>query len=191
MRGKFIVLYGINNLGKTTQTKMLVDYFNKKGIQAEYLKYPIYDCQPTGPQINQIIRARKQTISEEELQALYIQNRRDYEPHLWQKLAGGINIMAEDYIGTGLAWGSAKGADLGWLERCNQGLLKPDKDILLDGERFLEAKEAKHVHEQNDELMRRCRKNYLKLAKKYHWPIVRANQNIAKVHQEIIRVLEG
>ena len=41
-RGKFIVLYGINNLGKTTQAKMLVDKLKLHGLEAEYLKYPVY-----------------------------------------------------------------------------------------------------------------------------------------------------
>ena len=42
MRGKFIVLYGINNLGKTTQAKFLVEKLQSQGLRAEYVKYPIY-----------------------------------------------------------------------------------------------------------------------------------------------------
>jgi len=47
--GKFIVLYGINNLGKTTQTRILVDKLKLHGLKAEYLKYPVYDLAPSGP----------------------------------------------------------------------------------------------------------------------------------------------
>jgi thymidylate kinase len=42
MKGKFIVLYGINNLGKTTQAKLLVEKFQKEGLKAEYMKYAVY-----------------------------------------------------------------------------------------------------------------------------------------------------
>ena len=41
--GKFIVIYGVNNLGKTTQANMLVQKLKASGLKAEYLKYPIYD----------------------------------------------------------------------------------------------------------------------------------------------------
>ena len=41
LRGKFIVLYGINNLGKTTQTRLLTEKLNNSGVKNEYLKYPL------------------------------------------------------------------------------------------------------------------------------------------------------
>ena len=70
--GLFIVIYGINNIGKSTQATMLADALTASGLKAEYLKYPIYDLSPTGPQINEILRSgKKQEISEEEFQALY------------------------------------------------------------------------------------------------------------------------
>lgn len=190
-RGKFIVLLGINNLGKSTQAKLLVENLQNYGLKAEYLKYPIYDLEPTGPQINEIIRSgKKQELSEEELQEIYVQNRRDYQPELETKLSKGINIVAEDYVGTGLAWGVAKGAQLEKLLEQNEGLIKADLAILLDGERFTEAKEEKHIHEQNDELMERCRQVHLDLAKKYNWKIINANQNVDQVTQDIWKEVE-
>ena len=135
--GKFIVLYGTNNLGKTTQAKLLVEKLNQNGFPAEYLKYPIYDLAPTGRKINQILRGgADQKISELELQELYAQNRRDFEPTLKEKLEGGINIVTEDYIGTGLAWGVTKGAPLTQLEKQNQNL-QPRRKHLLAGELWL------------------------------------------------------
>ena len=110
--GFFIVLYGINNLGKSTQAQALVESLNKAGLPAKYLKYPIYDLKPTGPKINEILRnTDKQPISEEEFQALYTKNRFDFQPQLCKMLAEGVTVIAEDYIGTGLAWGWSKGVD--------------------------------------------------------------------------------
>ncbi|HLC64402.1 MAG TPA: hypothetical protein VJK25_03630 [Patescibacteria group bacterium] len=107
--GLFIVIYGINNLGKSTQAELLVEGLVKSGMRAEYLKYPVYDLKPTGPRINEILRGgERQEISEEDFQALYTANRRDYQPTLCRKISEGINIIAEDYIGTGLAWGATK-----------------------------------------------------------------------------------
>ena len=114
-KGKFITIYGINNIGKSTQARMLVDRLNKEGCKTEYWKYPVYDLKPTGPFINSVLRSKKQKISEEEMQIWYVLNRFQKQPELEKKLDERISIVAEDYIGTGIAWGYAKGADLEWL----------------------------------------------------------------------------
>ncbi len=184
--GKLIVIYGSNNLGKTTQAKLLVKKLNQENLKTEYLKYPIYDSEPTGPRINQILRGgQTQQISELELQQLYAQNRLDYEFNLKDKLNQGINVVAEDYIGTGLAWGVTKGAPLAELEKQNQELIREDMAILLDGERFLDGKEKNHLHEQSDEWMTKNRQIHLDLAKKYGWQIINANQSKEDVADKI------
>ena len=186
------MLYGSNNLGKTTQAKLLVNKLNDQGYKAEYLKYPIYDCEPTGPQINEILRSGKgQTLSELELQEIYAQNRRDFQPQLQAMLDKGINVVAEDYIGTGLAWGVTKGADLAILEKQNQDLTKEDIVILFDGARFLDAREANHLHEQNDELMIKNRQVHSDLAKKYNWQTIDANQSIDNIAENIWKIVNN
>lgn len=190
-KGKMIVLAGINNIGKSTQAKLLVEKLKEQGIEAEYLKYPIYDLEPTGPRLNRILReGAEKGISGQDLQTIFAQNRRDFEPTLKQKLESGIWMVAEDYTGTGIAWGVANGASLEFLEEINKDLFKEDLTILMDGERFLEAREQGHLHESNDELTNRCRKVHLELAKKYSWQIVNANQPIETVSKIIESIVE-
>lgn len=189
-RGKFIILLGINNLGKSTQAHLLVENLQNYGFKTEYLKYPIYELEPTGPQINDIIRGGQgQDISEIELQKIYAQNRRDFQPELEKKLNKGITVVAEDYVGTGLAWGVTKGANLEKLEKQNADLTRGDLAIVLDGQRFIEAKEDNHIHEQDDELMEKCRQVHLDLAKKYGWQIVNANQSVEDVKKDIWEIV--
>jgi len=189
--GVFIVIYGINNIGKSTQVDMLVDALKGLDLPVERIKYPIYDFAPTGPKINEILRSgKKQEMSEEELQKIYADNRRDYQPQLCKMLSEGVNVVAEDYIGTGLAWGWTKGGDLEKLIEINHGLLKPDAEILLDGERFIAAKEQGHLHESKDELFNACRANHLQLAGRFGWQVVNANQEREEVHAEILSCLE-
>ena len=191
-KGKLIAIYGINNLGKSTQAHLLVQELQDQGYKAQYLKYPIYDIEPTGPKINQILRSgQPQTMSEIELQEIYAQNRRDFQPQLETKLKAGDIIVAEDYIGTGIAWGAAKGAPLGTLEKQNADLIPVGIAILLDGERFLEAKESNHLHESNDELMARCRQIHQQLAQKYGWQIVNANHPPEIVAKDIWQRIES
>jgi len=191
MKGTFITLYGINNIGKTTHAKWLVAKLREEGFSAEYIKYPHYDVEPSGPMINSVLRSEKQTISEEELQMWYTLNRFQFEPELHEMLERCDFVVAEDYIGTGLAWGTAKGADLEWLKQLNRHLMKEDIAVLLDGERFLQAKEKTHVHETNDELMERCRKVHLQLGEEYNWPVVKANQKKEEVQQAIWEIIES
>lgn len=189
MHGLFIVIYGINNIGKTTQAKKLVEHLLSKGFRAEYLKYPLYDS-PTGKQISAILRSGKQQrLTELEFQRLYFQNRKGFDAELRHKLKHGIIIVAEDYIGTSLAWGSAKGADEQELRDMNKELMHEDLAVLMDGKRFTDAIETGHLHESDNALVEMVRKRHLELAKKEGWAIVNANQLAEKVFQDILAVV--
>ncbi|MFZ2984823.1 MAG: hypothetical protein WA054_03465, partial [Candidatus Moraniibacteriota bacterium] len=140
MSGKMITLYGINGIGKTTQVEFLVTFLQSAGKQASRLKYPVYDLEPEGPFIYKYLRDAEfratNELSTEALQQKYADNRKRYEPELRKRLSAGEWIIAEDYTGTGIAWGLTWGADLEYLERINQDLLQPDLSILMHGERF-------------------------------------------------------
>ena len=62
----FITLYGINNIGKSTQALRLVERLKAEGFDAVYVKFPVYDVEPTGVYLNQFLRSGgAQEISEE------------------------------------------------------------------------------------------------------------------------------
>ena len=186
----FITLYGINNIGKTTQAKRLVERLKAQGHEAIYVKYPVYDVEPTGRYLNEFLRSGgAQNITEEELQMWFTLNRYQVQPALQQWLAEGKIVVAEDYTGTGLAWGNVKGASLAWLENLNQGLVKEAVAILLDGERFGHAAETGHIHESNDEFMKRSRQIHLELGEKYGWIKVPVEGNADQVEAAIWSVV--
>lgn len=181
-KGKFIVFYGTNNLGKTSQVKILLKKLNELGIKAEYLKYPLYQLEPSGSMIDSYLRKNNPfNLSAREAQLLYLINRAHYQETLKNKLKNGIYIIAEDYIGTGIAWGLGAGVDLEFLEKINSFLIKEDLAILFDGERFEEAIEKNHKHETNNELMKKVRQIHLDLGEKYNWKKINANLKIKEV----------
>ena len=47
MKGKLIVLYGINNIGKTTQSDLLAEYLSKNNFDVEQIKLPDYALEPS------------------------------------------------------------------------------------------------------------------------------------------------
>ncbi|MFC1747812.1 dTMP kinase [Pseudomonadota bacterium] len=170
MDGKLITIYGINNIGKSTHCKRLTDKLIAEGYDAVFLKYPVYDCSPTGPKINEILRSHDpQSVSEEELQTLFMQNRKDFEPELNTLLKEGKIVVAEDYTGTGIAWGTAKGLSKAWLEDLNKDLREEDFAILITGQRITRAREEKHIHETNDVLVEKVGKVLNNLAEAHDW----------------------
>ena len=79
--GRFIVIYGSNNLGKSKQLDLLEQEYQGMGVPYTRIKYPIYDS-PTGEIINRVLRpdenGNKPELSEEEFQAIYAENRRQF-----------------------------------------------------------------------------------------------------------------
>ncbi len=191
-KGKFIVIYGMNNLGKTTVINGLIDYLNKNGKNVTFLKYPIYELEPTGPRINQYLRGgNPEKLNSFTVQKLYAQNRRDFEPKLISLLDQDKMIIAEDYVGTGIVWGMLGGASLEEVEELNKGLLEPDLVILLDGERFLTGIEAGHTHEKVTDVWEKGRQIHLDLAKRYDWKIVKANQTREQVLKDVVTIVDN
>jgi thymidylate kinase len=192
-RGKFIAMYGVNGIGKTTQSEALVGFLSARGKNASRLKYPVYDLPPEGPFIYRYLRdpefRTENALSTAVLQEKYAENRRRYEPTLRERLESGEWIVAEDYSGTGIAWGLAWGGSLSSLEAMNADLLKPDLEILLSGERFLTAIEEGHRNESDRERMTICGNFHELLGERYGWVRVDANRDIDAVSNDIDAVV--
>ena len=192
-KGKMITIYGINGIGKTTQVELLVRFLQAQGKAASRLKYPVYDLEPEGPFIHRYLRdpafRSEHELSTEELQMQYADNRRRYEGELKKRLETGEWIVAEDYTGTGIAWGLTWGANLEYLEDINKDLYQPDLSILMHGERFDTAIEAGHRNETNADRIHICRNFHLLLAGRYQWERVNANQSIEDVAKDIEKVV--
>jgi thymidylate kinase len=192
--GKFITIYGINGIGKTTQVDSLVKYLQAQGINASRLKYPVYDLAPEGPFIHKYLRnpefRKEHEISTDNLQKKYAENRKRYEPELKKRLKAGEWIVAEDYIGTGIAWGLTWGGNLEYLEKINQRLLQEDLSILMHGERFDTAIEKDHRNEMENERIKICKNFHLLLAGKYHWNIINANQDKLQVKKDMLKIID-
>lgn len=206
---KFIVIYGPNNIGKTTQMRLLAQRLIEQKYYIAYLKYPIYNLAPTGPMINEILRQSQLSMDfeqdkyslqiakilkkkvnpeniEKEVQKLYVQNRKDFQDHLKGMIKAGMTVLAEDYVGTGIAWGMTRDVDLEFLENINKNLLRPDIAILLDGERFTTGKEERHRNEDiASQMWEKNRKIYQMLGEKYNWITVNANGTIEEVGERI------
>lgn len=185
--GKVIALYGINNLGKSTQREMLVDALRRHGFQAYGYKYAHYTVLPSGPILNDYLRnGNPYHLTAREFQTLQVMNRMQFEPTLIKHKDHGDVVVLEDYTGTGIAWGIGAGVDEQYLRMINSHLLVEDHAILLDGGRFFGGVERGHLHESNNTLTDQVREVHLRLARELGWKVVAANQSKEDVHKEII-----
>lgn len=193
MRGKFIAIYGINNIGKTTHALRLVKQLKKDGLKVAYVKYPVYFIKPTGVFLNAILRksqSNTQAITEEELQMWFTLNRYQFEAKLRKMLERGTVVVAEDYTGTGIAWGTAKGASQKWIEEMNANLLKEDFAILMEGRRSVQSREHSHIHESNDRLLKKTEKIFSTLATRYGWKRVKVQRKQSDTAAAIYSVVK-
>lgn len=194
-KGKMIAVYGVNGIGKTTQVEYLVAYLKSKGKNASRLKYPVYDLEPEGPFIYKYLRdpqfRSENELSTNALQKKYADNRQRYEQALEKRLENGEWIVAEDYVGTGLAWGLTWDGDAQYLEKINKNLRPADLSILMHGNRFTTAIEKDHRNEMAPEKIEICKKFHLQLAQKYGWKIIDANQEVGLVKKEIQEVVNS
>ncbi len=192
-KGKLITIYGANNLGKTTQNRLLGQKLISEGKQILSVKYAIYGLEPTGPLINNILRHPEKLdrkYDDKELQTIYAQNRRDFQPTITTLLDAGVSVISEDYSGTGIAWGLTKDVELDYLLEINSDLLEPEAAILLDGERFTSAVERNHRHEAaGDDVWQKNREIHMELAERFNWNIVNANQTPQKVASDIWEIV--
>ncbi|MBP7811866.1 MAG: hypothetical protein KA054_03430 [Candidatus Moranbacteria bacterium] len=188
-QGRMIAIYGVNGIGKTTQSERLAEWIRSQGKPVSRVKYPVYDLEPEGPFLFQYLRdpmfREAHSQSTEELQLKYAENRRRYEPELKERLASGEWIVAEDYVGTGIAWGLTWGGSLEYLEEINKGLHPPDCAILMDGKRFETALERHHRNEMDGERIRICQSFLRLLGERNGWERVNARQSIEAVSLDI------
>ncbi|MCX6784118.1 MAG: hypothetical protein NT141_03570 [candidate division WWE3 bacterium] len=194
-RGKFIVIYGSNNIGKSTQVGLLAsEIVNNYHEQLLVVKYPVYGLHPTGPIIRSALKdkvATRPKFNPLEFQAIYAQNRRDFQDIIVANLNAGINVIAEDYLGTGIAWGMTSDVPLSALLKVNSGLLIPDISILMDGERFKSGHESHHLYESaGDVVWNKNRAIHLKLAKKFGWKIVKSDNSVEQTHDDIWKLVK-
>lgn len=191
-KGIFIVLYGVNSTGKSTQKDLLTKRLQNSGHAVTSLKYPLYDIEPSGPMINEYLRRDNPLkLTPREFQIIQVVNRTQYDNELRRLLAEGTHIVAEDYTGTGIAWGMAAGIDKRFLVRLNTHLLREDIGILFNGKQFIDGKEDEHTHEEDDDLIVRSYSAHRELAGDSDWHIIASDKAPNVVHAEVWRIVES
>lgn len=185
-KGLFIVIYGPSGVGKTRELQLLGEKLSSIGVTNKRVEYPIYELGESGPKLEKILWGRAPRVEEEEMQLLFAQNRRDFEPTLEQWLNSGVTVLAEDYKGTGMVWGQTRGLTLERMEEINKNFIEPDVSILIDGPRRLDLRPGEgHIYNSDEDEWYKARKNYLLMADRYGWVRIGGDAPILTVANRI------
>lgn len=129
MKGKFIVVEGLDGSGASTQVAMLSEYLTSKGYKVLITK------EPTNNLIGGLIRGQlthEWKTNPECLQLLFAADRAHHlEKEIIPALEKGFIVISDRYMYSSLAFGSID-CDMDWLKCINSRFLKPDVSVILD-----------------------------------------------------------
>ncbi|MCL4437326.1 MAG: dTMP kinase [Thaumarchaeota archaeon] len=190
--GLIIVLEGIDQSGKQTQSRMLFEQLKKQGIPAEYISFPDYTT-TIGKEIEAFLAGKRSYYNLQARHMLLSLNRWERKDDLDRWLKEGRVVVLNRYSGSNYAYGVAQGLSLDWLMNLEKGLPEPGLTVLLDVPiaASLERKTAERdVHERDQDLLRRVREEYLKLAARWGWRVINGARGTDLVQRDVWRTVE-
>ena len=188
------VIEGVDGSGKSTQIKMLRDFFSLRGYNCEYMHFPRTEAPYFGEMIARFLRGEFGSLNEVDpylVAMLYAGDRKDASEIITGWLKGGKIVLLDRYTYSNIAYQCAKLENLNsqddlmnWiisLEFSHFNIPKPDLNIFLDVPfAFTEKKLTgsrtgddrsylngiRDIHEESLAFQKRVRNMYLRVAGK-------------------------
>jgi len=142
---KLLVVEGIDGAGKSTQIRLLREYFSRRGFSCEYLHFPRTEEPFFGELITRFLRGEFGSLNEVDpwlVAMLYAGDRKDARDLINGWLKTGNMVLLDRYTYSNIAYQCAKLADpesqeelMNWildLEFRHFGIPLPDLNIFLD-----------------------------------------------------------
>ncbi|MFA4646035.1 dTMP kinase [Pyrococcus kukulkanii] len=199
MPGLFIVFEGIDGSGKSTQARLLAEWFKEKGYDVLLTK------EPTDTSLGEFIRKvvvhgsliDGSKLSYEAEALLFAADRAEHVRKIIKPaLDEGKVVICDRYFYSSLAYQWARGLDLEWLMKINEFAIRPDLAILLDlptKESLRRIRTRANISEFDRlvNLQKKVRQNYLKLAEMFpEMKIINAMNSIEDIHRDIVALVE-
>jgi dTMP kinase len=189
--GFFIVFEGVDGGGKSTQIRMLSDFFEGKGYTVELHVEPTHDT--IGQVLWDYMNSDSRSFEPETEALLFAADRIEHGKAIKKALDDGKVVISDRYKHSSFAYQGAAGVDVEWMQSLNKHALLPNLVILLDidPEQSLDrvSDRAKTVFEEN-EYLKKVRGEYLRYAESGELVVVDALQSIKTVHESILTHVE-
>lgn len=186
-KGKIIVFEGIDKAGKTTQAKLLEKKMGRKCVRIDFPDYST----PVGKEIRQFLDGKRDYPDEVKMMLLSA-NRWERKDAIEKIVGKGTTVIMNRYYQSNLVYGVSKGLKLDWLLSLDKGMPKADLVIVIDIKPKTLVNRSKNVvdtFEKDLELIRRVKKNYRILAKKFNWRFVEGEKSVDEVHQQVLKIV--
>ena len=187
-KGKIIVFEGIDKAGKTTQAKLLE---KKLGSKCVRIDFPDYST-PIGKEIKQFLDGKRDYPDEVKM-ILLSANKWEKKIQIEKIMAKGTTIIMNRYYQSNLVYGISKGLKLDWLLSLDKGMPEADLVIVIDIKPKTLARRSKNVvdtFEKDLGLIRRVKKNYRILGKRFKWRIVEGENSVEEVHSQVLKIVK-
>ena len=195
-KGKFIIIEGGEGSGKSTVVKYVVDKLKREGVNVAATR------EPGGSDVAEGIRKAFINTKLKPITQLFcfLAARSAWvEQFLSQNLEKGISVVTDRSYPTTIIYQGINGKiGTGLVNKLNamaMQKIKPDLVIVLDVtaeeglERSKSTGETNAFEEESINFHKQANKNYLSLAKKYHWQVVDAMQPLERVKKEVLELV--
>jgi dTMP kinase len=199
LSGKFIVIDGPDGCGKTTQTKLLVDWLKKQGVTVETFREP--GGTAIGEKIRQILLNPEHIAMGTETEVMLYMAAR---VQLWQeKISPALKqnkcVVIDRWLSSTCTYqGFAGGFGIERVIKIARDCLErpwPDLTIILDVDLETAGKRLKknldRMEQKGDGYHKKVREGFLKLAKsRKDFVVIDAADDIETVHKQVINIFE-
>lgn len=199
LSGKFIVIDGPDGCGKTTQTKLLVQWLKEQGAAVETFREP--GGTAIGEKVRQILLNPEHIAMTTAAEVMLYMAAR---VQLWQeKIAPALKqnkcVILDRWLSSTCAYqGFAGGFGIDKVIKIAEDCLKkpwPDLTIILDvdletaGKRL--KKDLDRMEQKGDSYHKKVREGFLKLVKgRENFVVIDAADDIETVHKQVINIVE-
>lgn len=183
---RLIVIDGIDQSGKKTQTRLLSRRIQRQGFHCVTWDFPAYQT-PIGRVLKAYL-AGGERPDFHAVHMLYAANKWEVAEKIANRMEHGDVIVANRYTPSNLAYGVAHGLSLSWLRMLEAELPLPTRVFILDvpvRTSFGRKELSRDVHEEDAAYLQRVRRTYLQLARRYLWRVVNGSGDPLAIHEVI------
>ena len=185
-----ITIEGVDQSGKTVQSKMLIDRLLEIGVEATLFSFPDYTT-VLGRKIKESLAA--ESVDIQRIHTLLAENRKERLPDIQQALYQNKIIVMNRYYESNMIYGMANGLDVQWLKDLDSEMPKSDMVILLDisASESFRRKHTRDIFETDVQFMEDVVHRYKIYAEQEeNWRIIDGTQTPKLVHDDIWNTLK-
>jgi dTMP kinase len=192
VKGKLISIEGVDGCGKSTHARLLAEWLRSRGYKVLVTDEPTDG--PIGLIIKTTLRGRVKLPATVEALLFAADRAQHTEELIRPALRAGKVVITERYTCSSLAYQSARGLPLTWIETINKRAIRPNLTILIDlpvreALGRIERKRRLDLFERDMGLQQRVRQIYLRIARQKGLKVVDGARPVDEVQADVRKLV--